>query len=173
MKLPVAMLISTTLLLGSALAQSTPATQNTDAAQSDKQSNAASATQDNSAISGDQVTKPAGAKSSTVIGCLNGPDSDGHFKLNSMQYRTGVEVVGPNDLGSASSKKVKLSGKWEAAKATAQSEAGNKEGRRFQATSFDVMADSCSVPAEVTPLSKKKQQQQKAASEQSSGNNPK
>ena len=155
MKLRLAVLIATVWLLRSAVAQSsTPATAST-------------------------ANDSAGAKSSTVIGCLSGPDSDGHFKLNSMQYRSGVEVLGPNNLGSASGKKVKLSGKWEAAEAFSQSEAGKqsattkKEARRFQATGFDVMADTCSVPAEVTPVSKKKQQQQKAAAAQNSGNNPK
>ena len=149
MKLRLAVLIATVWLLRSAVAQSsTPATTST-------------------------ANDSAGAKSSTVIGCLSGPDSDGHFKLNSMQYRSGVEVLGTDDLSSASGKKVKLSGKWEAAEASAQADAGKKEGRRFQATGFDVMADTCSVPAEVTPVSKKKQQQQKAAAAQNSGNNPK
>src|SRR5215470_2094843 len=69
--------------------------------QDDKRSNAASAVQDNSGISGDQVTKPAGVKTSSVTGCLSGPDTEGHYILRSMQYRSGVEVLGPNDLGAA------------------------------------------------------------------------
>ncbi len=137
------------------------------ASQADKQSNAASATQDNSAISGDQVTKPAGAKSSTVIGCLSGPDAGGHFMLNSMQYRYGLEVLGPNDLGTAAGRKVKLTGEWIAG--VDSPDVNNKKDRRFQATSFELLADKCPPPAVTTPVSKKKQQQQKADPSQ---NNP-
>jgi hypothetical protein len=175
MKLQVAVLIAVVVLSVGAYAQvSAPAAaENSQLAGADRQSNAASETKDNSSISGDQITQPAGGKSSTVIGCLTGPDSDGHFNLKSMQHRLGVEVVGPNDLRPASGKKVKLHGKWEAAEAPTQAGVGEKELRRFQATSFDVMADTCSVPAEVTPVSKKKQQQEKAAAAQNSSNNPK
>jgi len=183
----VAVILACVALSVGAYAQaSSPVTDaNPDTAQSDRQSNAASATKDNSGISGDQVTKPEGAKSSTLIGCLNGPDSDGHLHLRSMQHRSGVEVAGPNDLASASGKKVKLSGRWEPVEPRAQTEsdkaaAGNAqlhgakpEAQRFQATTFDVMADTCSVPVEVTPISKKKQQQEKAAAAQNSSNNPK
>ncbi len=140
------------------------------ASQGDKQGNAASATQDNSAISGDQVTKPAGAKSSTVIGCLDGRNVDGHFVLKSMQYRSGVEVLGPQDLETAAGQKVKLTGQW--VPAADSLDEGNKKNRRFQVTSFEVLADKCSTPAETTPISKKKQQQQKAAAGQNAGNNP-
>lgn len=140
--------------------------------QADKQSNAASATEDNSAISGDQVTKPAGAKSSSVIGCLGGPDSGGHFTLKSMQYRSGVEVLGPNNLENAAGQKVKLTGQW-VPPSDSQDAATDKKNRRFQATSFEVLAEQCPSPAETTPISKKKQQQQKAAASQSkSSNNP-
>jgi len=145
---------------------STNATQTPAASQADKQSNAASATQDNSGISGDQVTKPAGAKSSTVIGCLSGPDAGGHFMLNSMQYRSGLEVLGPNNLDTADGRKVKLTGQWIAG-ADSQ-DASDKKDRRFQATTFDVLADKCPPPSATTPVSKKKQQQQKAESQ----NNP-
>lgn len=140
------------------------------AGQSHKQSNAASATQDNSAISGDQVTKPAGAKTTTVIGCLGGADSDGKYTLNSMQYRSGIEVLGPTNLGSAAGQKVKLTGSW-APKSAAQDE-DKKSTRRFQATSFDVLAEKCPPPAETTPVSKKKQKQQKAAAKSSEANSP-
>lgn len=119
-----------------------------------KPQNARSATQDTSATSGDQITKPAGAKTATLIGCLSQPDADGHLKLNSMQYRSGIEVVGPNDLPGAAGKKVKLMGKWEAA-------ADAKSGKKFQAASFDVLADKCSVPAETNPVSKQKVRKQK------------
>lgn len=156
-----------------ALAQnSNPATPSSSSAtQVQKQSNAASATQDNSGISGDQVTKPAGAKSSTVIGCLGGPDSEGHFVLNSMQHRSGVEVLGPNDLGKAAGQKVKLTGEWVPAaesqqSATSSQDPAGSNDRRFQATSFEVLADKCSSPAGTTPISKKKQKQKAAAGDQ-------
>ena len=140
------------------------------ASQADKQSNAASATQDNSAISGDQVTKPEGAKGSTVIGCLSGPDAGGHFMLKSMQYRFGLEVLGPNDLEKAAGRKVKLTGQWiPGVDSQDMQDAAKKKDRRFQATSFDVMADKCQPPSVTTPVSKSKQQQQKAAAGQ---NNP-
>lgn len=143
----------------------------TPVAQGDKQSNAASATQDNSGISGDQVTKPAGTKSSSVVGCLSGPDADGHYSLNSMQYRSGVEVMGPNDLGTAAGQKIKLTGQWVPG-TESQTDSKGKPKRRFQATSFDLLADKCPLPTETTPISKQKQKQQKAAASQKAGNNP-
>lgn len=136
-----------------------------------KQSNANSATQDNSAISGDQVTKPAGAKTTTVIGCLGLPDADGKYMLNSMQYRSGVEVLGPNNLGTAAGQKVKLTGNWAPANPAAN-DGEKKQTRRFQATSFDVLAEKCPPPAETTPASKKKQKQQKAAAKAAQASNP-
>ena len=142
----------------------------------DKQGNAASATQDNSAISGDQVTKPAGAKSQTVIGCLDAADSSGHFVLRSMQYRSGIEVLGPSDMAGASGQKVKLTGQWvpaaesQDAPPTSQDAANKKNNRRFQATSFEKLAEKCPPPAETTPISKQKQKQKKAAA--ASQNNP-
>ncbi len=148
-----------------------PADNPPSASQSDKQSNAASAAQDNSGISGDQVTKPAGAKGSTVIGCIAGPDVDGHFELKNMQYRSGVEVLGPDDLQTAAGRKVKLTGQWVLVLDSPDT-ANNKKNRRFQATGYEVLADKCSSPAETTPVSKKKQQQQKAAASQNPGNNP-
>ena len=167
-------LIGTTLAPGSQMPQDSPATTG---GQGHKQSNAASATKDNSAISGDQVTKPAGAKSTIVIGCLRGPDADGHFVLNSMQYRSGVEVLGPDSLYSAAGQKVKLTGQWVSAN-PGPNDASKEPARRFQATSFDVLAEKCPPPAETTPISKRKQKQlegeqkQKAAT-QSSANTPK
>ena len=117
-----------------------------------QQGNAASAAKDNSATSGDQITKPAGAKDSTLIGCLSAPDKDGKYTLRSMNHRTGVEVLGPDSLKNDSGSKVKLTGKWEA---PAQS-AGSTEMRRFQVTDVEVMAKTCSAPSETTPQSKNK-----------------
>jgi hypothetical protein len=78
-----------------------------------QQDNAASANQDTSGTSGDQLTKPAAAKGSTLIGCLAGPDKDGKFMLRNMTHRSGVQVVGPNDLKNDSGSKVKLTGQWQ------------------------------------------------------------
>src|SRR5271165_2562587 len=65
--------------------------------------------QDNSAGTTDQATKPAEPKGgTTLIGCLSGPDSDGKFTLRSMSHRTGVEVFGPGNLKDDSGSKVKL-----------------------------------------------------------------
>ena len=63
----------------------------------EQQNNAASATKDNSSISGDQVTKPAGAKGTTLIGCLSGPNTEGKYVLTNMQHRAGVQVLGFDD----------------------------------------------------------------------------
>ena len=138
---------------------------------SNAQSNAASASKDSSGISGDQVTKPAGAKSTSVIGCLSGPNSHGNLVLNSMQYRSGVEVLGPDSLKDANGRKVKLTGNW--VTENKSDEAGDRTVRRFQTTSFEVMADRCPPPAETTPISKKKQQQQEATEKEKAQTNPK
>lgn len=141
------------------------------AGQIHKEQNAQSATQDTTATTGDQVSKPAGAKESTVIGCLGGPDADGHLMLNSMQFRSGVEVMGPVNLKEAAGQKVKLTGHWVPGSGT-EADSTQKQQRKFQATTFDVLAEKCPAPAETTPISKKKQKQQKAAAKAASSSNP-
>jgi hypothetical protein len=128
-----------------------------------QQDNAASASKDNSATSGDQITKPAGAKGSTLIGCLAGPDKDGKYMVRNMTHRMGVQVVGPNDLKNDSGSKVKLTGQWQPLPQTevpAQQEPNKKpaETHRFQATDVEVLAQSCKPPSETTPISKNKPQ---------------
>ncbi len=87
-----------------------------------------------------------------------------------MQYRSGVDVVGPDELTKAAGGKVKLTGQWVAVSGL-KDEKG-KDYRRFEAASFEVMAEKCSPPAETAPISKTKQKEQKAAKE-NAGNNPK
>jgi len=123
----------------------------------EQQKNAASATKDNSGISGDQITKPAGAQATTVIGCLSGPDKDGKYELRSMQHRTGVQVLGPDDLKNDSGSKVKLTGSWETL-LQQQPLTKAKEARRFQATAIVVLSPHCIPPSEKTPISKAKQE---------------
>ena len=131
----------------------------------EQQKNAASATKDNSGISGDQITKPAGAQATTVIGCLSGPDKDGKYELRSMQHRTGVQVLGPDDLKNDSGSKVKLTGAWEASpQQPPQTKA--KEERRFQVTAIAVLSPHCTAPGATTPVSKAKQQQRKQQQQQ-------
>lgn len=145
-------------------ANSTDPAQNptaTGTGQAQRQSNAASATKDTSGTSGDQVTPPAGTKGSTVIGCLAGPYPDGHYMLNSMQYRSGVQVLGPGGLNGYAGQKVKLTGEW--TKGSTTTDATGKQARRFQASSFEVLTEKCPPPQEVTPIGKKKQKEKAAA----------
>jgi len=91
--------------------------------------------------------------------------------LKSMQHRSGVEVLGPNDLEKAAGHKVKLTGGWVPAADAQQSPAtsqaaGNDNDRRFQATRVEVLADKCPAPAETTPISKQKQKQKAAGANQ-------
>lgn len=120
-----------------------------------QQKNAASATQDNSAISGDQITPPPGAKGSTLIGCLVGPDKAGKYSLHDMAHRFGVQVVGPSDLKSDSGGKVKLTGEWQPLPAAEQDKKSG-ETKRFQATEVELLAAQCKPPSETTPVSKNK-----------------
>ena len=129
----------------------------------EQQTNAASATKDNSGISGDQVTKPAGAKGTPLIGCLSGPNAEGKYVLTSMQHRTGVQVLGSDDLKNDSGSKVKLTGSWETSPQQ-QPHANAKGARRFQTTAVEVLAQHCAVPSEKTPVSKEKQRQQQQKS---------
>jgi len=115
------------------------------------------------AVSGDQVIKPAGAKSSTLIGCLSGPDSNGRYTLRSMEHRTGLQVLGPDDLKSDSGSKVKLTGWWILGDQPGESAKG-KESRKFQASEVEVLAQKCVAPSETTPVSKEKQQKQQQKS---------
>jgi hypothetical protein len=124
----------------------------------EQQNNAASATQDSSGVSGDQVTKPSGAKGTTLIGCLDGPSPEGKYVLTSMQHRAGVQVLGPDDLKNDAGSKVKLTGSWEASPQQ-QPQPTVKEARRFHVTAVEVLSQHCQVPSEKTPISKEKQQQ--------------
>jgi len=129
----------------------------------------ASAGQDTSAVSGDKVTKPAGAKSATLIGCLSGPDSNGRYTLRSMEHRTGLQVLGPDDLKRDSGSKVKLTGWWIPGDQPVES-TKEKETRKFQASEVEVLAQKCVPPSETTPVSKKKQQQEQQKKSSASGN---
>jgi len=131
----------------------------------EQQKNAASATKDNSGISGDQVTKPAGAKGTTLIGCLSGPNADGKYVLTSMQHRTGIQVLGPDDLKNDSGSKVKLTGAWEASPQQPP-QAKAKEARRFQVTAIVALSPHCTAPSEKTPVSKEKQRQREQQQQQ-------
>jgi hypothetical protein len=142
--------------------QTSPPPGNTPAEQ---QRNAESATQDNSGISGDQVTKPAGAKATTLIGCLSGPSAEGKYVLTSMQHRTGVQILGPDDLKNDSGTKVKLTGSWEASPQQ-QVQANAKKERRFQVTQVEILSQHCQVPSEKTPVSKQKQRQREEQQQQ-------
>jgi len=142
--------------------QNSPPPGNTPA---ERQKNAASASKDNSGISGDQVTKPAGAKGNTLIGCLSGPNPEGKYVLTSMQHRTGVQVLGPDDLKNDSGSKVKLTGAWEASPQQ-QPQAKAKEARRFQVTAIALLSPHCTAPSEKTPVSKAKQQQRQEQQQQ-------
>ena len=129
-----------------------------------QQKNASSATQDNSGTTGDQITKPADAKGSTLIGCLAAPDKEGRFVLHNMNYRMGVQILGPDDLKNDAGSKVKLTGQWQAPQqpvtpAPPQSQSKDKpvaQMRRFQVTEVEVVSPKCSVPTEVTPQSTQK-----------------
>ncbi len=145
--------------------QASPPSSNTPA---EKQRNAASATQDNSGISGDPLTKPAGAKGTILIGCLNGPSTEGKYVLTSMQHRTGIQILGPDDLKKDAGTKVKLTGSWEASQQQQPQElqANAKETRRFQMTAIEVLSQHCQVPTEKTPVSKEKQRQRELQQQQ-------
>ena len=121
------------------------------------QSNAASATQDNSGASGDQITKPAGAKEATVIGCLTGPDKNGKYMLHNMSHRFGVQVMGADELKNDSGSKVKLTGQWQPIP-PGELDKKSPEKDRFQATDVEVMAQNCKPPAATNPVSKTKPQ---------------
>jgi hypothetical protein len=123
----------------------------------DQQSNAASATQDNSGASGDQITKPAGAKEATVIGCLTGPDKSGKYMIYNMGHRFGVQVMGADELKNDSGSKVKLTGQWQPI-SPAELDKKSPETHRFQATDVEVMAQKCTPPSATTPVSKNKPQ---------------
>ena len=106
----------------------------------------------------DQAAKPAEHKdSTTIIGCLSGPDTNGKYTLRSMTYRIGVEVFGSDDLKTGSGDKVKLTGSW---KPGDKPPVKGRETRKFKASDVEVLAEKCQAPSETTPVSKEKQQQQ-------------
>lgn len=166
------LVVSAGLVAGAVAQSSTQPQKPTSGTQAlDQQKNAQSATQDSSAISGDQVTKPAGAKGTTLIGCLGHSDSEGQYILASMQHRAGVKVTGSQDLQHAVGSKVKLTGAWQTLSAES---AGSPKTRRFEATQVEVLAQKCEAPTVATPISKKKEQEQKMkdAAKQQQQDNP-
>ena len=72
-----------------------------------------------------------------------------------MNNRTGVEILGPDNLKNDSGSKVKLTGQWQAAKSPC---AGHEHDgmRRFQVTDVEVVAGTCHPPSATTPVSKEK-----------------
>jgi hypothetical protein len=98
------------------------------------------------------------AKGTTLIGCLAGPDADDLYTLTSMQHRTGVEVMGSDELKKGAGGKVKLTGSWEPLPGS-EGKKGDA-ARRFKVTDVAVLEEKCQSPVAVTPQSKKKQQQQ-------------
>ena len=111
-------------------------------------------------VAAQEAAKPAQtAKTTTLIGCLAGPDADDLYTLTSMQHRTGVMVAGGEELESGAGEKVKLTGTWETLPGSNASK--GDAGRRFRATEIMVMEEKCQAPQAVTPVSKKKQAQQK------------
>ena len=101
----------------------------------------------------------AASKGTTLIGCLAGPDANDHYTLTSMEHRTGVEVVGGDELKTGAGAKVKLTGSWEPLPG-AQGQKGDAS-RQFKATAMNVVEERCTPPSPTTPVSKKKAQQQK------------
>jgi len=87
--------------------------------------------------------------------------------LSSMQYRTGIQVLGPDDLKNDSGSKVKLTGAWEASpQQQQQPQTKAKEVRRFQVTAIAVLSPHCTAPSATTPVSKAKQQQRQQQQQQ-------
>jgi hypothetical protein len=135
----------------------------------EQQNTATSATKDNSGIGSDQDAKPSGAKGTTLIGCLSGPNAEGQYVLTSMQHRAGVQVSGPDDLKDDSGSKVKLTGSWEA-NPQQQPQTKTRAVRRFQTTAVEVLSQHCQVPAETTPVSREKQRQRQEQQQQTNSN---
>ena len=104
------------------------------------------------------TTPQAGAKGTTLIGCLAGPDADDHYTLTSMQHRLGVEVIGGDELRSGAGAKVKLTGSWDVLPGS-EGKKGDA-ARLFKATTVSVTEEKCQAPSEATPVSKKKAAQQ-------------
>ena len=107
--------------------------------------------------SGTQSGQPGAAKGSSVTGCLSGPDGDDIYTLRSMQHRTGVQVVGPDDLKDASGGKVKLTGSWESIPTPYKPRYKGEELRRFKAKEVEVLSQSCEPPSPTSPPKQKKQ----------------
>ncbi len=130
---------------------------------------AASAAQSTS-TSTDQPVKAEPQGHTVLIGCLSGPDGDGNYTIRSMTYRTGVEVIGPDDLRNVSGGKVKLTGWWKPSDQPAEASSA-KKARKFQVTAIEAITPNCQAPSEKTPVSKEKQQRQQQK-QKSSANPP-
>ena len=72
-----------------------------------------------------------------------------------MNNRTGVQILGPDNLKNDSGSKVKLTGQWQPAQSPAQDK-NTTAMRRFQVTDVEVVAQTCHPPSVTTPVSKEK-----------------
>ena len=105
--------------------------------------------------SGKKAAAAAGATTTSISGCLSGPNDEGAYVLKNGRYRKGVEVGGSDNLKAHVGHKVKLTGTW----AKSGTEIGEKPEkteekmekaagmeRHFKVQKIDMIADTCTVP---------------------------
>jgi len=102
---------------------------------------------------------PTTAKSSTLTGCISGPNAENAYMLTNGTYKKGVEVGMPDsdELSKHVGNKVKLTGTWVKTgqeigeKEDAAAEKAEKKGtsekaeKHFKVTKIDHLADSCTM----------------------------
>ncbi|MDP9268663.1 MAG: hypothetical protein M3P27_10135 [Acidobacteriota bacterium] len=105
------------------------------------------------------AAKPSTAKSSTLTGCISGPNAENAYLLTNGIYKKGVEVgmPGSNELSKHVGNKVKLTGTWVKTggeigeKEDAAAEKAEKKGKsekaekHFKVAKIDHLADTCTM----------------------------
>lgn len=96
-------------------------------------------------------SKSGAGKDNTLTGCLNGPDSQGMFTLNTTgKKKKAVSIdAGTVDLKPHAGHEVRVTGTWEtmpAAAGATTAPSGEKEMKHFKVTNIEHVSDTC--PAE-------------------------
>lgn len=109
------------------------------------------------------AARPGDDKSGTktMVGCLSGPNAEGQFTLQAGKGKE-FQISSSQDLKPHVGHKVKVTGTWEKAEASADASSTEKKehqhgGKHLKVSNIEHMADTCDVSA-LAPESVKEKQ---------------
>ena len=82
----------------------------------------------------------AGAKQSTIVGCLRGPIGEGYYAVKNVSTRDDMQVDPVDGLKAHVGHQVKLTGTW-------KEEIAEIQERRFQVSKVEMISETCGAAA--------------------------